>query len=470
MPDNSNKPALLIVDRDPLSLDQLTAVLGNVFLVTASNSRKHACTLLRQIAVRPQLALVSLRPTQGHKDDPRRLLDDLLSLSPGIKIVVLADSHDADAAREARALGAVDYLLRPFDPARLTRLLQQLQPYSAADTSERGQLLGHSAVLQKLRSQISLYADLAAPVLIHGETGSGKKAVAQALHRLSCRKQAPCLLLRCTTPEDVEALLFGRAPGTAMRTAAQQDETGLLEQTGAGTLVLDQIDALPLTAQARLLRVLENGEYQRAGETQRRHSAARILATTRQDLRQAVRDGTFRSDLYHRLSAFTVEVPALRDMEGDRLSLLEYFRAFYGERARQPVFTFDESACKLWHQYSFPGNVRELQHIVLRLLIRHAGRRLSAAELEAELATTCPAEGAHALPEDPRARLEHAQRHLQSQAAFRLDDMLKSWEQGYIDAAMQLTQGNVTQAARLLGINRTTLYSRLEARQRQTSA
>jgi DNA-binding NtrC family response regulator len=226
-----------------------------------------------------------------------------------------------------------------------------------------------------------------------------------------------------------------------------------------------------IAEQLHILRAVRPQEFQRVGETVQRHSRARVITATNRDLRQEVRKGSFRADLYHRLSVFTISVPALRDLAEDKLALLEHFSAFYAEQARVPCFSLSEEARALWQSYPFPGNVRELRNIVIRLSTKHAGRKISAADLEAELDLTpgapTAATEAPTLTDDPDLLIEQAQRHLQRERGFSLDLMLKSWEQGYVEAAMKLTRGNVSQAAKLLGINRTTLYSRMESFQKE---
>jgi DNA-binding NtrC family response regulator len=213
--------------------------------------------------------------------------------------------------------------------------------------------------------------------------------------------------------------------------------------------------------------VLENGEFQRLGETQRRVSRARVVAATNRDLRQEMRAGRFRSDLYHRLSVLSLALPPLRELERDKLLLLEHFRRLYAAQAGVQAFSLDESGERRWLQYSFPGNVRELRNIVIRLTTKHPGQRLSAAEVEPELDLVAggalqepSAEGA------PRDVMEQALRELERGVPFSLDHTLKAWERTYIEAALRLTRGNMSQAAKLLGVNRTTLYSRLSAEEK----
>ena len=476
MSDHTTKPGLLIVDDDPLIADTLAYALGTDFEVRTSESRPQAIALLRELEMPPQLALVDLGlpPTPHRPDEGFQLIADLLAHAPTMKILVLSGQNDAANARHARALGAAEFVAKPCDPEHLKRvLLHALQfrnaELSSGEAAEAGMLIGKSAAMQKLRSQISQYADSPFPALIEGASGSGKEMVSNALHRLSARKDRPCLALNCAAiaPTLVEPTLFGYVKGAF--TGAQTNKSGYFEDAADGTLFLDEIGELPLELQAKLLRVLENGEYQRVGETQSRFSRARVIAATNRDLRQEIKKGTFRADLYHRLSVFTVSVPPLRDMDQDKIMLFDHFSDFYARQAGLPPVRLDESALNLWMAYTFPGNVRELRNIVIRLTTKYAGQRLSAAELEPELDVENVAAGDSSelgLPTDPEAIVEQAQRHLQRERTFNLDDMLQAWEQGYIEAAMKLTRGNVSQAAKLLGINRTTLYSRMESLQK----
>jgi transcriptional regulator with GAF, ATPase, and Fis domain len=294
-------------------------------------------------------------------------------------------------------------------------------------------------------------------VLIEGESGSGKELAAASLHRLSPRSGRPYLTLNCAAiaPTLVEPTLFGYVKGAF--TGASANKSGYFEDAQDGSLFLDEIGELPLELQSKLLRVLENGEYQRVGETQRRTARCRVIAATNRDLRSDVRKGAFRADLYHRLSVFTLSVPPLREMDGDKLALLDHFRRFFAMQAGVQPFELDAQALARWQRYDFPGNVRELRNIVIRLATKYPGQRLSTAEIEPELDLEMPLPGAP----DGSGIIEQAQRQLERAGAFDLDETLKAWEQGYIEAALRLTRGNVSQAAKLLGVNRTTLYSRM---------
>jgi DNA-binding NtrC family response regulator len=471
----AGKPTLLIVDDDALITDTLSFALGKEFEVLVSDSRRHAVSLLRQLDRAPQLALVDLGlpPSPHRPEEGFALIADLLAHSPAMKILVLSGQNDAANARHALALGAAEFVAKPCDPENLRRILLHALQFRAAEISGAGiadadPLIGRSPALQKLKSQISQYADSPFPALIEGESGTGKELVANLLHRLSWRRVKPWFALNCAAiaPTLVEPTLFGYAKGSF--TGAMQNKSGYFEDAGDGTLFLDEIGELPLELQAKLLRVLENGEYQRVGETQQRFSRARVIAATNRDLRQEIKKGAFRADLYHRLSVFTISVPPLRDMDEDRMMLLEHYRRFYADQAKLQPFTLEDSARRLWQDYHFPGNVRELRNICIRLTTKYAGQKLSVEELEPELDTaSAPEVHGPGAERDPETLIEQASRHLQRERGFNLDQMLKAWEQGYIEAAMKLTRGNVSQAAKMLGINRTTLYSRMESLQKQ---
>ncbi|HXF66561.1 MAG TPA: sigma-54 dependent transcriptional regulator [Burkholderiales bacterium] len=462
------RPDLLIVDDDPLITDTLDFVLSPEFSVYVADSRPRVKSLLAQLARPPQLALVDLGlpPTPHRPDEGFRLIGELIAHSPGIKILVLSGQNEEANARHARTLGAVDFVAKPCDPQTLSALLRRALEVRAAELAAAAEvgIVGASPAIEKLRRQVAQFADAPFPVLIEGESGSGKELVARALHLMSHRRARPFLALNCAaiSPTLVEPTLFGYAKGAF--TGAVAARAGYFEDACDSTLFLDEIGELPLELQAKLLRVLENGEYQRVGETQSRTSNARVIAATNRDLRQEVRAGRFRADLYYRLSVFTVDVPPLRELGEDKRLLLDHYRGFYAQQARSDPFELDAEAARIWLEYGFPGNVRELRNIVIRLTTKYGGQRVGAEQLRAELdlESVDPELPALAASQDFRAVLEAAKRHLQLQKGFNLDATLAQWERGYVEAALAITQGNLTQAAKLLGIHRTTLYSRMQ--------
>ena len=237
-------------------------------------------------------------------------------------------------------------------------------------------------------------------------------------------------------------------------TGADSARGGFFEEAGRGTLLLDEIGEFPLALQPKLLRVLENGEYYRIGETEPRQAQARVLTATNRDLREEVRAGRFRQDLYHRLSVLSIRVPPLRERGEDCLLLFEAFRRLYAAKA--PAFNISEEASERLRRYSFPGNVRELRNIVIRLSAKYPGRTVSIRDLQAELETDFESPGVD------DAKVEAAAAEAIQTEGFVLDEALADWERRYIQTALRLAGGNLSKAARMLGMNRTTLYSRLE--------
>ena len=477
LPDTSlpEKPLLLIVDDDPLIADTLSFSLSPSFEVVTSHSRQHCTQLLRQLRRPPELALVDLGlpPFPHRPDEGFALISELVKIAPEIKIVVLSGQSDESNARHARTLGAADFVAKPCSPGDLKTVLLRALSFRSLDARQRqnataSPLIGNSPPMLKLRAQLQQYADSPFPVLIEGESGSGKEIVASfCLHQETKRSGKPFLALNCAaiSPNLVEPTLFGYAKGSF--TGAATSKSGYFEDAADGTLFLDEIGELPLELQAKLLRVLENGEYQRVGETQKRISQARIVAATNRDLRKEIRSGNFRADLYHRLSVFSISVPPLREMEDDKLLLLDHFRQLYAEQTQQVPFSLSDDARALWIRYTFPGNVRELRNVTIRLTAKYPGQTVSSTTLEPEfdLQDEPTAPLAHRQPTGANSEsiVDSAVHRLQLQEPFNLDLMLGETERGYIDAALKLAHGNVSQAARLLGINRTTLYNRMES-------
>ena len=462
-PEAKQLPGLILIDDDPLITDSLAFVLRDEFAVGVAESRPEAKALLQGLSSSPVLALVDLGlpPNPHDPDEGFALIGELLAFNPSMKILVLSGQSDRTNIQHALTLGAVDFIPKPCDvgllKARLQHQLIMLDAEAAAAVRTAGEcgLLGGSPAMETLRAQMRQFADTPFPVLVEGESGSGKELVAQCLHKQSQRAQAPFLTINCAAiaSELLEAQLFGHAKGAF--TGATVANAGFFEEAGHGTLFLDEIGEFPLRLQPKLLRVLENGEYYRVGETRPRQANARIIAATNRDLREEVRSGRFREDLYHRLGVLAVTVPPLRQRGSDTLQLLDYFRRLYA--ATIAPFTLAAEAQQRLQAYEFPGNVRELRNIVIRLAAKKPGQQVSLEDLGRELESEFT--GLHG--RDDPASEEDARRQIQA-PGFRLDEMLRQWEGCYINAALKLAGGNLSKASRLLGINRTTLYSRMQ--------
>jgi len=460
--DFESKPCLLLVDDDPLIVESLGMVLQEHYDIFTAESRKQTNTLLQSGGIVPSLALIDLglppkphSPTEGFA-----LIRDLLVLNRDIKILVLSGQDEQANIQHALTMGAVDFIPKPCDinllNARLKHQIMMLDAEQSQLDIERDKeiLLGNSPAIETLRSLIQQFAETPFSVLIEGESGSGKELVAENLHKQSTHAKAPFLTLNCAafSSELLEAQLFGHSKGAF--TGATSDKAGFFEEANEGTLFLDEIGELPLGLQSKLLRVLENGEYYRLGETQSRTSSARIIAASNRDLKEAVKGKNFRQDLYHRLSVLTIYVPPLRDRGEDSLLLLEHFQKMYSISSR--LFMLDDAARDALQNYMFPGNVRELRNIVIRLSAKYPGKTVNLEKLETELETTAPINIS-----DNEEINERIQQELQSQT-FQLDDSLQEREKRYIDVALKICGNNLSKAARILGINRTTLYSRMQ--------
>lgn len=468
-PETKAKPSLLIVDDDPLISDTLDFVLGKDYAVHVAASRSQVKSLLRQLDNPPDLALVDLGlpPTPHRPDEGFRLISDLLAHGPSMKILVLSGQNDEANARYARTLGAIEFIAKPCEPETLKALLAKALRMAEAERGARDTdtgIVGAGFAIQKLHEQITQYAPAPFPVLIEGESGSGKELVAHSLHRQSPRAAKPYLALNCAaiSPSLVEPTLFGYVKGAF--TGAASSRSGYFEDAHEGMLFLDEIGELPLELQAKLLRVLENGEFQRVGETQSRISNARVIAATNRDLRQEVRNGRFRADLYHRLSVFTISVPPLRELNEDKFRLLNHYAGVYARQSGVKPFTLDQKAMAMWMQYGFPGNVRELRNVVIRLTTKFPGQLINSEQLMGEFdweePVSAPSDAVRA--GDFKSAMDAARKQLQVQKGFSLDQTLRELEQSYVEAALDITHGNLSQAAKLLGIHRTTLYSRMQ--------
>ncbi|MCB1915578.1 MAG: sigma-54-dependent Fis family transcriptional regulator [Rhodocyclaceae bacterium] len=466
------RPQLLIVDDDPLITEAFGYVLEKDFRVIVTDTRAAAIRSIRALAEPPPLALVDLGlpPTPHRPDEGFALISELLAHVPDMRIIVLSGQSELAHARHARTLGALEYLAKPVDPERLGKLLQSALSMDPAAPSRRttgaSGLYGSSEAIEQLRAQIAQLADAPFPVLVDGESGTGKELVAHDLHRQSARRDQPYLTLNCAAiaPALIESQLFGHARGAF--TGATENRAGYFEEAEAGTLFLDEIGELPFELQPKLLRVLENGEFHRVGETRPRFCRARIVAATNRDLRREIASGQFRADLYHRLSVFTVSMPPLRALAEDRLGLMTLFRDRVSAQGGAAPFALSPAARERWLTYAFPGNVRELRNITIRLQTKYPGRRVSPEELEAELdhstAPTSPT-AEPARPADDGDPVRQAMEELRNNEGFALDTTLRRWEVSYIEAALRLANGRMSQAARLLGLNRSTLYSRMDA-------
>ena len=307
---------------------------------------------------------------------------DLISLCGDTPVMIMTSYASMRSAVDAMKLGAVDYIAKPFDHDEMLNTVRRVlaqnaavsrKPQHDAQPIAQGETLpgviGNSQVMQALYSKISKVAPTDAAVLICGETGTGKELIANAIHRASPRAGHTLISVNCAAiPESlIEAELFGHEKGAF--TGADQAREGLIAAANHGTLFLDEIGELPLEAQARLLRVLQEGEVRAIGSVTSRKVSVRLIAATHRDLRQMCEVGKFREDLYFRINVVQLNLPPLRDREGDILLIARQLLARYCEKLARPALVFSRAAEKAILEYPWPGNVRELDNIIQRAVI-----------------------------------------------------------------------------------------------------
>jgi DNA-binding NtrC family response regulator len=361
-------------------------------------------------------------------------------------------------ARAARDAGCVDVLEKPFDIAQLTRLIERAE----GNTRQRDkaedfaswrrrcapQIIGEDPLLVEALQTVWQIADTECTVLITGESGTGKELFARAVHDASSRVRGPFVALNCAAiPESmVEAELFGHARGAF--TGAHANRDGRVAAAAGGTLFLDEIGDMPLTAQAKLLRMLQDRTIMPVGSDRPVNIDVRIVAATNQDLETMVADGRFRGDLYYRLHVIPVALPPLRDRGSDILRLAEAFLQQANLRNARSVAGFDESADQAMLEHYWPGNVRELGHLIERTVLLKKSGLIKAADLRLRCA----------------ARGTGGHRVLPAIEGLDLRSAIEEVERRLIDEALERTGGNRTEAAALLGVNRTTLLEKLRKR------
>ncbi len=306
---------------------------------------------------------------------------EIIDKAPGVPVLIMTSYASVRSAVDAMKLGAVDYIAKPFDHDELLLTLERVLKQSSlerqnqalkSDLSRRypvSGMIGASPVMQEVFSRIARVAPTDTTVLILGESGTGKELVARAVHEQSPRSQAPLINVNCAAiPENlIESELFGHEKGAF--TGANETHHGLVEAAHGGTLFLDEIGELPQEAQARLLRVLQEGEIRRVGSTRSRHVDVRLLAATNRDLKQLVEQGEFRSDLYFRLHVMEILLPPLRERGDDIHELAEQLLSRACARLNRAAMQLSPEAIEAMYRYHWPGNVREMENVIERAVI-----------------------------------------------------------------------------------------------------
>lgn len=381
--------------------------------------------------------------------------------APPAFIVITAFGSISQAV-EALKAGADDFLTKPLDLEhfmiaverslelrRLRREVQQMRRWEETDHFHG--LIGSSRPMRVLFDQVRQIADAQGPVLIVGESGVGKELVARAVHAEGARSDRPFRAVNCAgvPGELLESEFFGHKKGAF--TGAQADRDGLFQDADGGTLLLDEVTEMPMALQAKLLRVLQEGTVRPVGGNREEPVDVRILASTNQDLEEAIEEGRFREDLFYRLETFTVRVPALRDRGDDLDELAGHFLKRYASQMDANVETFAPEALEHLHAYPFPGNVRELENAIERAVTFSSGKAIKAVDLPARVRSY-----------DGKAASSNGGGLSPLLSSVSELPSLDEIEQRYIVHVLDRVDGNKRRAARLLGISRRTLYRKLE--------
>ena len=401
--------------------------------------------------------------------DGLELLRRVRERHPSVDVLVMTAFGTVETAVDAMHRGAADYLTKPFPftelHARLVKLGENravraevvaLRKLVAADAGSFG-LIGQSPAMAGLRERIRLFAPHDAPVLVQGETGTGKEIVARALHAAGPRARHAFVAVACgAIPRELaESTLFGHEKG-AFTGAARRHE-GVFEQANGGTLLLDDVDDLAADVQVKLLRVLQDGKLTRVGGQGEHAVDVRVVATTKVPLREAVAAGRFREDVYYRLRGLELRLPALRDRQGDVLLLAQHFlcAAVAPRGAVAPALA--PRTAEILQRYDWPGNVRELRRTVESALVICAGGEIAPQHLPDDLRG-----GAH-LPPDRLFSL-----HLPANTPIAMQELMRRFEDALVDWAMLQADGQQAGAADLLTLPRSTLQSKLALRRSST--
>jgi len=405
------------------------------------------------------------------------LLPRMKRVRPDLPIIVMSAQNTFMTAITATEKGAYDYLPKPFDLKELIGTVERAlaQPIVSENQAETNQdtsmpLVGRSPAMQEIYRVIARMTQTDLTVMINGESGTGKELVAKALHQFGKRKSGPFVAINMAAipRELIESELFGHEKGAF--TGANSRSAGRFEQANGGTLFLDEIGDMPMEAQTRLLRVLQEGEYTTVGGRTPISTDVRIVAATHQDLSVLIDKGQFREDLYYRLNVVPWRLPPLRERGQDVPDLARHFLE-QAEARGLPRKVFEKSALDRMKQYSWPGNVRELENLVQRLSALYPQERITDELVEGELAAARPAETVHA---SGMVSGEQLQASVSAFTAQLLEEnlsdepienlystVLKEIEEPLINVALRATRGNQIQAAKVLGLNRNTLRKKI---------
>ncbi len=455
--------SILIVDDEPRILLLLQSLLKtNGYTVQAAQDGPGALDVLNKGGVDIVITDLRMAPMDG-----MQLFREIQKFAPQMPVILLTAYASVETAIDAMKSGVFDYLTKPFRVSDMLACLKRAEEKIARNVSaatmlgadhplryQFENLIASSPVMEQVCETIQKVGPTAATVLINGESGTGKEVIARTIHKSSPRASKPWVAVNCAAlPENLlESEMFGHVKGAF--TGAYADKEGLFETANGGTLFLDEISSMPLVLQGKLLRVLQEREIRRVGGTKNIPVDVRVIAASNTNLEQAVKDGTFRSDLYYRFAVITIDIPPLRERTEDVLPLaLHFVRTETPKNGRVPAIAAD--AVTALSSYSWPGNVRELENAV-----RHALTFLPPdGDITADL---LPAKIRYS--KSPADSIPPGQVELKpgtTTSNTSLKSFLRQKEREYIEHILSTTNGDKEKAAQTLKVNLSTLYRKL---------
>jgi len=448
---------LLIVEDDPGLQSQMRWCFSEDLEVTVASDRDAALAVLRREEPDVVTLDLGLPPDPGGATEGFALLEEILRLAPMTKVIVVTGREDKENAVKAIGMGASDFYQKPLDADILTfvvnrafRLAELERDNQALSQQGNGTnikgIIAASPQMMTLCRTLEKVAPTDITTLITGETGTGKEVLARALHQLSPRAGNAFAAINCAAiPENLlESELFGFEKGSF--TGATQAKKGKIESANGGTLFLDEIGDMPMSLQAKLLRFLQERVVDRVGSVKPIPVDVRVVCATHRNVAQLIANGDFREDLYYRISEITLDVPAVRERDGDALVIAQSLLKSLGKQMDRQNLTFSDDAVKSINSYSWPGNVREMINKVKRATIMADGKRITSEDLE--------------LPACEQPGVSH----------LNLRQVREQAESKAILQALQTSGFNMTQASRLLGVTRPTLYNLTDKYKIDTSA
>jgi len=442
------KQKLLIVDDDEDLRTQMKWAFIEDYDVYLAEDKQSAVAMIHKEQPAVVTLDLGLPPNPAGVEEGFSVLDYILDHYSHTKVIIITGRGEKENALRAVEKGAYDFFYKPiqldelkvvlrraFSVSQLEKELHELRYRLSGNTFES--MIGTSPQMQDVFSTIRKVATTDVPVLITGESGTGKELVARAIHRLSIRESKPFIPINCSAiPENlIESELFGHEKGTF--TGALTQRKGRFEMAEGGTLFLDEVGDLPLTLQVKLLRFLQEKTIERVGGREQIEIDARVLAATNRDLGEAMKNSTFRDDLYYRLKVVEIALPPLRERNGDVIVLAKAFLDRYGSENRKKVKGFSSQAIEAIEHYSWPGNVRELENRIKRAVIMAEGKIITREDLELGEA----ADRKECMP---------------------LKDAREMLEKELILKAIMRNENNLTKAASDLGVSRPTLYDLMD--------